>query len=259
LLDWRAAARRDGLVMRQTEAEQELSLVLLIDGGGGMAYGDGASSKWNVAGSIAGGLAWMALRQADRLGFAIGRDGELDHAAMRPSGARARARALAHSFEAAPPAGRCPWSELVSAAVPRLPRRSMVVIASDFWDVTDAANQDPDAALDHLLADLTQLRAREHDVVLVQVVHRDELEFPWIYRFEDLAGTRPAIEAPGAALRDEYIERSSAYLARLDDQCEARGLHLHRTVTDEPIADAFLSLLGRLDGRIPVSAGEARP
>lgn len=263
LLDWRAAARRDGLVMRQTEAEQELSLVMLVDGGGGMAYGEGEQAKWSVAGSIVGGLAWMALRQADRFGFALGRDGEVDHAALRPSGARARARALAHSLAAAPPSGRCPWSRLISAAAPRLPRRSMVVLVSDLWDVTDAANGDPDAALDQFLGGLTQLRAREHDIVLVQVLHRDELTFPWterrVYRFEDLTGLRPAIEGPAASLREDYLRRSREYLERVENECESRGLHLHRIVTDEPIADAFLSLLGRLDGRVPVSGPEARP
>lgn len=260
MLDWRAAGRRDGLVLRQTEAEQELSIALLIDGGGGMAYGDGAQQKWRVAGSFAGALSWMALRQTDRIGFGVGRDGDVDHGSLRPSGAHARTRGLAHAFVDQQPAGRCPWRELVSATSPRLPRRSLVVAVSDFWDVGDSANDDPDAALEELLGGLSHLRSRGHDVLLIQVLHRDELDFPWedrrVYRFEDLARTRPAIEGPAITLRDAYLSRAHAYLERFELDCEREGLHLHRVVSDEQIGDAFLGLLARLQGWIDPRAGQ---
>jgi uncharacterized protein (DUF58 family) len=262
-LDWRAAARRDGLVLRRTQAERELSLVLLMDAGGGMAYGEGERQKWTVASAIAGGLAWMALRQADRFGFGLGRDAHVDHASLRPAGATARARALAHALADQQPRGRCPWSTLLAAVPPRIPRRSLVVVISDLWDVADAANGDPDVALDELLGALTNLRASEHAVALVQVVHRDELNFPWkeqrVHRFEDLARVRQPIEGPAAALRDDYLERLGTYLRRLESSCESQGLHLHRVVSDEPISQAFLSLLARFDGRISSDGAEARP
>jgi uncharacterized protein (DUF58 family) len=264
MLDWRAAARRDGLVLRQTEAERELSIALLIDGGGGMAYGEGAQQKWRVAGSIAGALSWMALRQTDRVGFGVGQEGDVDHAALRPSGARARARGLARVFVEREPAGRCPWRELVSATSPRLARRSLVVAFSDFWDVGDSANDDPDAALEELLGGLGHLRSRGHDVVMIQVVHPDELTFPWedrrVYRFEDLGRARPAVEGPALSLRDAYLEKLDGYLGRLEDDCEREGIYLHRVVSDEPIGDAFLGLLARLAGHADPRVGEgARP
>lgn len=264
MLDWRAAARRDGLVLRQTEAERELSIALLIDGGGGMAYGEGDQNKWSVAGSFAGALTWMALRQTDRVGFGLGRGSDVDHSALRPSGAHARGRALVRAFTEHEPAGRCPWRELLSVTSPRLARRSLVIAFSDFWDVGDSANDDPDAALDELLGSLGHLRSRGHDVVMIQILHRDELTFPWqdrrVYRFEDLGNARPAVEGPAASLRDAYLEKVDRYLERLETDCEREGLFLHPVVTDEPIADAFLGLLARLAGRAdPRVEAEVRP
>src|SRR5690606_41679991 len=95
------------------------------------------------------------------------------------------------------------------------------------------------------------------DGVFVQVLHGDELSFPWgersMLRFEDLRGLRPSLEAPGRSLRDEYLRKLAAHLRRLDERCEAEGLVLVRTTTDEPVEDAFVGLLDRLAG----AAGQA--
>src|SRR5690606_19327678 len=73
-LDWRAAARSQRLVVRQTESEDELDVLVLADGSGGMDYGEAGQRKWTWAGMVAAALASLALRQSDRFGFALGRD-----------------------------------------------------------------------------------------------------------------------------------------------------------------------------------------
>src|SRR5687768_727507 len=52
-LDWRAAARRDRLVLRQTDSEDALSTVLLLDASGGMSYGTGGTNKLRHAAALA--------------------------------------------------------------------------------------------------------------------------------------------------------------------------------------------------------------
>ena len=70
-LDWRASARRDRWVLRRTRAEGNHNLCLLLDGGANMAYGDG-HSKFDRLRECAAGLAWLAARSNDSIGFAIG-------------------------------------------------------------------------------------------------------------------------------------------------------------------------------------------
>lgn len=251
-LDWRAVARRDRLVLRQTEAEDELPLVLVTDAGGGMAYGEGPQQKIAAARAVAGGLAWLALRQGDRVGLVIGQEGEVDARLMRPSGGHDREVALARALLERAPAGACPWSEMLAELAPRLPQRSLVVLLSDFLDPASPANEDPDAALQALLGSMARLRARQHDVVLVQVLHRDELEFPWterrMLRFVDLWRRREPVEGPGAGLREGYLARLGDYLRGVESRCEQSGLFFERLVTDTPLAEAFVALLGRLAG-----------
>ena len=260
-LDWRAVARRERLVLRRTESEDELSMTLVLDGGAGMDYGEGSTHKLRYARAVIGGLAWLAQRQGDTVGLAIGRQQTVDASLVRPRAGRERLGALAHRLMQAEPRGRCPWGPLMDAVASRLPRRSLLVLVSDLLD-PGTTPEDADEALDALLRGLAQLRARRHDVVLVQVLHRDELEFPWtdrtMYRFEDLRGLRGPLEGPGRSLRDDYLRRLAEHLKRLDPRCEDEGLLLLRMPTDTPVEDAFVGLLGRLAGEPPLDAAEAR-
>lgn len=261
-LDWRAVARRERLVLRRTESEDELSISLVLDGGAGMDYGEGPQHKLRYAHAIAGGLAWLAYRQGDPVGLSLGRKQTTDTSLARPRSGRERLNALALRLAEAPPQGRCPWSALASAMAPRLPRRSLVVVLSDLLDLGTGPD-DAEAAQDELLRALAQLRARQHDVVLVQLLHADELGFPWgersMLRFEDLRGMRPPLEAPGRSLRDDYLRRLSEHLHALDDRCEAEGLVLLRLCTDQPVEDAFVGVLGRLAGEAALPNAEVRP
>lgn len=256
-LDWRAVARRDRLVLRQTDAEDALSAVFLLDASGAMSYGTGASNKQRCAGALAGALAHLALRQGDRVGFACGRAGRLELGGMRPQAGNARLAALADALVRAP-TGTCPWPALIAGVAPALPRRSLVVGFSDLLD-PDPERPDADA---ELMRALTTLRSRGHDIVLVQVLHRDELTFPWtdreLRRFEDPRAVHQPLEGHGHSLRDAYLANLGAHLARLEQACESGGIHLHRVVSDEPLPASLLSLLARLSGR-PLPAAEVTP
>jgi len=190
-LDWRAAARSQRLVVRQTESEDELDLVLIADGSGGMDYGEAEQQKWLRAGTLAVALTSLALRQGDRVGLAIARDGALELAALEPAARRDRLRIVADGFTS-PAAGDCDWPALLAAVAPRLRRRTLVIVLSDFLDPGGSSSgREHDEALLH---DLTLLRSAGHDVALIQVLHRDELEFPWdrqrVIELEDPRGRR---------------------------------------------------------------------
>ena len=119
MLDWRAAARRDRLVLRQTESEVELSCMLLVDHGATMAYGEGMARKSTVVDAVAGALAWLAVRQGDRVGLLLGRDGEMYAFAAYASDLQRRAAydlIAADPPEAAEAAARA-WDRAARAAL----------------------------------------------------------------------------------------------------------------------------------------------
>jgi uncharacterized protein (DUF58 family) len=262
MLDWRAVARRDRPILRQTDAEDELSVTVVLDVNGGMAYGERAQSKHAYARAMTAALLWLAQRQGDPIGLAVGVDGELDVSLARASSSRDRLGALAHRLGAIEPAGTCPWIELLDALAPRLARRSLVVVFSDLIEVGPTPEATPETE-DALWRGMSQLAARGHEVVVVQILHRDEIEFPWtadrMLRFEDLRRLHDPLESPGRRLRDEYLEAFGAHLESITAACERAGIRLCRVTTDEPITAAFVRLLGQFAGAPEVFGQEATP
>jgi len=259
LLDWRAIARRDRLVLRQSESEDELDLVLVFDGSAAMSYGTDSECKVVVARAIAGALATLASRQGDRVGLVIGFAGRIDDRLLRPVNGGARLEAIARHLLALEPTGQCPWDELFTRLAPRLPARSLVVVFSDLLDLASSSEQ-ADAVDEARLASLAQLRAHGHDIVLTRVLHRHELEFPWtshrLLRFEDPRGVRAAIECVAAQVRDAYLVAFERHTRWLEETCESTALHLHRVITDEPLAAVLVGLLERIAGGAVI---ETRP
>lgn len=255
-LDWRAVARRDRLVLRQTEAEDELTLMLALDLGANMAYGTGAQAKIAVAKALAAALAWTAIRQGDRVGLVLAGGGTVEATLQRPASGRDRLDAITRSLTAATPRGRAPLPELVARIAPRLAARSLVVL---FSDLLDPATQIDDATAieGEFLGGLAQLRARGHDVVVLQTLHRDEVEFPWdsdrLLRFVDPRGVRVDIEGAAASLRARYLERLGAHLRGLESACEAHGILRVVVRSDEALSHTFAGLLGRLAGDAPMA------
>jgi uncharacterized protein (DUF58 family) len=248
-LDWRAVARRDRLVLRETESEDELCLMMAVDQGAAMAYGEDDGVKTRVANAIVVALALLALRQGDRVGLVLGRADTVDASLVRPLGGRARLDAIARALMRSEPTGSCPWPRIVAELAPRLPRRSLLVLLSDFLD--PAATEGERAEID-MLRGLARLRARGHDVMLVQVVHTDELEFPFhsraTLRFDDPRGVRPAVEGTGPSLRAAYLSALARHLEWLARTCERDGIFLHRVVSTEPLGKGLVTMLGRLAG-----------
>jgi len=254
-LDWRAAARSQRLVVRQTESEDELDLALVIDGSGGMSYGEGVEQKWRRAGTVAAALTSLALRQGDRVGFAIARAGGLALEALEPVARRDRLRLLGLGL-ADEPSGDCDWSALLDALGPSLRRRTLVVAISDFLDPGGSSAGEEGAAREHdeaLIRGLTSLRSAGHDVALIQILHRDELEFPWdrprVIELEDPRGRRASVEGPGGSLRADYLDKLNAHLRWLEQSCERGGLLLARLLSDREPAPQLLDLLARLAGQ----------
>lgn len=264
-LDWRAAARSERLMIRRTESEDALSLAMILDASGGMAYGAGPGQKWRYLGMLTTALAEVARRQGDGVGFevlgpplpeALGDPQDQ----LRPTASRERVHHLARTILRVNPSGRAGWNASVEQLGVRLRARSLVVLGSDFLDVAPDEHTDADVAQSELIERLSLLRARGHDVVLLQVLHRDELTFPWssprVIRFEDPRGGLEPLEAPGGDLREAYLERIRTHLSALDAACERVGVYVHRLATDISPTDAVTSLLSRLAGLPRVGVGE---
>lgn len=249
-IDWRATARLERVMIRQTEGERRLNLSVALDAGGAMNYGDGPAQRWSYARALTLALGRLAHAQADALGVLAGIDGAALPLALPPAPRHAAPARLQDTLEHVSPAGSCPWDELF-AILPRPERRrGGLVVITDLLDPGADARASPTHAAAELLLRLAEYAALGPHVVVVQLLHPDELEFPWRsadqLQFECLRGRHLPVETHAAAARDEYLAALREHLDAVDAAASRVHIPLLRARTDAPMVETLARLLEAL-------------
>jgi uncharacterized protein (DUF58 family) len=254
-IDWRTSGRVDRVVVRQTEGEQRLGLMVALDASGAMTYGEGESMRWRYAQQIVEAVGWLANRQSDALGIVAGAADRVQDVALPVSSRFTDPVQIETRFSSLHAEGRCPWPELVGSVRQRMNTRGTVLIISDLLDLAAAEVDDPAGAARDLFSALGELRTAGHHVVVLQLLHPDELDFPWTdaaqVRFECSRGVRGQLETDARMLRDTYQAGLRGYLETLDLSAARHQVPLVRTRTDAALIATLAELLDALAGHVP--------
>ncbi len=232
-IDWKAFARLDRFFIREHEDETSLRATIVLDSSGSMGYaGRGGRSKLDHAVRLAAGLAYLLIGQGDSVGLAVA-----DTAIRSLVPARSGPGHLHHIADAlakARPGGETALSATIDRVEVRLKRRGLVVLISDLMDDAEP-----------LLRALARLRHARHDVAVLQVLDRDELEFPFAgwTRFEGLERAEETVVDP-AHLRSAYLQALAAWRGELADGCRRQRIDLTTLASDEPCGRQLAAWLG---------------
>jgi uncharacterized protein (DUF58 family) len=215
-LDWRLYARSDRLCIKRYMQETNVRFYIVCDTSASMKYrGSSAwASKLECAKILSGALTWFLLRQNDAAGMVtlsklephsvrVGRASPPAPQFIRPSQRPNQFGLILRELENLQPAGGACLSELLRHTVRLVHRRSVILFFSDLLEPSE------DVALG-----FKQLRFHGHEVIIFQILDRDEMEFPFEDPkvFEDLeTGARRAVN-PQAA-REKYLSRFNAFMA----------------------------------------------
>ena len=237
-------------MIRQTEGERRLNLSVALDAGGAMRYGEGGTRRWSYARALTFALGRLAHAQADALGVLAGADGAAIPLALPPAPRHAAPARLQDALDRVRPAGVCPWDELF-AILPRPERRrGGLVVLTDLLDPGLDAQVSPTRAAEDLLLRLAEYAALGPHVVVIQLLHPDELEFPWRtadqLQFECLRGQHLTVETHAAAARDAYLASLREPLDAVDAAAARVYLPLLRVRTDAPMVETLSRLLEAL-------------
>ncbi len=130
---WKATARRARPVTRVLEAERSQSVLIAVDAGRTMAAAAGPLSKLDHAINAALFLAFVALRNGDRVGVVVFADGVKSF--LPPAAGRGQFRRILEALFATT-ASRTwvDYQALAREVSVRCPRRSLVCVFTDFID-----------------------------------------------------------------------------------------------------------------------------
>jgi uncharacterized protein (DUF58 family) len=231
-LDWLAFARSGEPVLKLFRAEEDAVVRLLIDASASQDFGE--PTKLELALRMAAAIGYVALVGGQRVQVLVARDGRLVATGPARRG-RPSLAILLSDLGAIRAAGAIDLGQAIDRAVALARRPGMLVVLSDFLDragFTDA---------------LSRARAGGHDVALVQILARDEIE-------PDLVGDHALVDAETGETLELTFDAGAvrAYLERLADSCSrlARWARTHAASlvicpSDEPTEDAVLRFLER--------------
>jgi uncharacterized protein (DUF58 family) len=226
-VDWKLVARTDRVYTKQFRETTNTAAMLVVDTSASMAFPDGPASKLRYAVVASAALAHLISTQGDTVGL-------MTETQFLPAKAgRHHLRRVLAGLSGI--RGRGAWTpaSLIRRAAERMGRRGLLFSFSDFYDDEDGT-----------LIELRRASRLGHDIVVVQVISREELDFGYRrdVEFVDLEnGRRLAVNAKEA--RREYLDAIAAFLERCRLRAGAEGFQYQLMVTDTSHAHNLRTLL----------------
>ncbi len=244
-IDWKAYGKLDRYYVKQFEQESQLTVYLVLDASGSMRFDGGGLAKLEYGALCLAALAYLVIQQQDKVGLVVfGQKGQLQQVPPRARTNHLTDLLAVIDRAIADGGGERGGDESPADALERVGelarrRRALVVLASDLFDPEDRT-----------VAALRRLKAQRHDVVVLHLLAPHERSFPYrgLTRFEGLEHEHHLMVNPDA-IRDDYLARMKAFLARVADQLGAAGIDYHLLETDRALEDALrLVIAGRQRG-----------
>jgi len=226
-LDWKVLARTDRLYTRQFHETTNMAVMLVLDASASMGFppddraGPGGVSKLRYAKVLAASLAYLIVTQGDAVGLITSVNGRLRYVPAK--GGRSHLRLILGELHRLEAGGTWDPREVIARGAELLSRRGVVVAISDFYDAEEDTRRE-----------LRRAARRGHDVAMMQVVSRAELEFPYDgdLDVEDLeTGARQLVTAE--SVRATYRSSIADFLERCRTLARRDGVDYALWPTDE--------------------------
>jgi len=234
-LDWRVYGKNERLYIKQYEAETNLVTTILMDASNSMAYvsphAKGASAKLEYAKLVVASLSYLVLGQSDAVAVGIF-DQEIRDFVPR-STRKVHINRICASLAKVEPANRTGVGGVMHAIAERVKRRGIIVVVSDLFD------QLPD-----VLSGIQHLRHDGHEVVLLHLLDRDELTFPFegMVQFKGLEVANQVLCHP-RMVKKAYLEELHKFLTTVKGACTRNGVDYVQISTDTPVDVALSAYL----------------
>jgi len=251
-IDWRVYFNRDKFVVKQYELETNFVCHLLLDISASMRYGEGRQQKLLYAAQMATTLGYSIVRQSDKVSLATFDTHVRDR--ITPSNSMDQIVRMTQYLEDLASARKW-WNAdsrdldeigkslaektematCLTELAQRMGRREIVVVFSDFF--TD---------LGQIESAIQRLRYNKHEVVLIQVLHHDELNFQFdqMTKFIGLEIFEEELAQPDD-LRRAYLQALNRFNTQLEELAQRNVCERVLVDTSQPLVDVFADYLNR--------------
>jgi len=233
-VDWKLYGRSDRYYLKKFEDETNLRCYFLVDLSRSMSFNSealGNKTKADYAVTVAASLAYFLSKQGDATGLLSFDAAIRDYlpARNRPG----HIHQLILTLDKPPSGQETNLGDPLRRIAELVRKRGLMVLISDLL-----------SPIEQFKDQLTQLRAFGHEVVVFQILDREELEFRFeaSAQFEDLeTGANVYIDPEKA--RTDYLTNINAHQARLKELCDTQGIAYQILRTDQSLELALFHFL----------------
>jgi len=248
-LDWTVLARTDRYYVKQYEQETNLRATICLDASASMGYGGTGIShrqtqtdtdrmatgvtKFEYGAVLAASMAYMLANQQDMVGLTVF-DTDIRLEIPQGNGA-SHLDQIFKRLEGISPSKQTNVADALHTVANKVPRRGLVILISDLLD-----------DVDRILLALQHLKHARHQMIVLQVLDRSELELAGNrpVTFEDMEdGTRLQIDPK--LIRDEYRREMGAFLEQIKARCGQFRIDHVVACTDVPWDQQIREVLRR--------------
>jgi len=230
-LDWKVLGKTDRYYIKQYEQETNFVAHLLIDGSESMKYGSGQTTKLDYAKMTIACLAFLIIKQRDAVSLSLFDNETRDE--LPRGNTQNHLFNILERLTAFDASGETDLPGQLHNIAKKSQRKGLVIVASDFFD-------DEDAVLDAV----QHLRFVGHEVIALQVLDHDELDFPFsgLIEFEGMENI-PNIKTRPSEIRKSYLEEFKAFQEKLKQGFRRNSCHFIQCDTSRPLEDVLGSYL----------------
>jgi uncharacterized protein (DUF58 family) len=238
-VDWSAFARTGEPVLKLFRAEEDTVLRLLVDASASLGFGD--PQKLEVARRVAAAIGYLGLANGQRVQVLVAREAAATAASrgLERVGVPRRGRdalpALLRDLSAPLAGGAVDLGRALDTTLQRSARPGLLVVLSDFFDPGPVTRA------------LTRAAAAGHQLALVQVLAREEIEpsYEGDFRLVD-AETETALElSMDATAIDAYVARLAGLIEELRSWARKHRASFVRITNDEPLEGVVRRFVAR--------------
>ena len=230
-IDWRVFYKRDKYFIKQYEMETNFTAHLVLDVSASMRYGEEQQQKMLYAAQMLTTLGYSIIKQSDRVSLSTFDDKICGY--VPPGNSMAQVQRMTEHLDEIEPKEKTDMAECLSEVAGRTGRREIIMIFSDFF--TD---------LDDLEKVLQRFRYQQHEVVLFQVLHHDELAFNFdgMIKFIGLEIPDEILMQP-SELRKAYLAALNRFNDRFEEICQANKVERLLVDTSTGMGDFLFDYL----------------
>jgi len=231
-LDWTVYAKTNRFYIKEYEAETNLRAVILLDTSGSMAYGSKKVTKLEYGKVAAAALSYLLITQQDYVGL-LTFSSDINNY-IPPRGGVRHLDMILNELEKRSSRGEAHFSQVFNKIVAKIKKRGLIVVLSDCLT-------DPEL----LLRAMVHFRHEKHEVLLIHILDRAEVEFPFnsFTQFECLERSNFKLQLDARQIKKSYLENLNRFLNEIKHGCHQHRIEYLFQITDTPFVDTFAKYL----------------